>query len=153
MPAIKQVDQISIVAKDLERAMKLYGSIFRVTNWKVMTPEYTDGTFRGQVGDFKLKVALARVGNVELELIQPLEGRSANAEFLLKHGEGLHHIGISVTNIKERIREFAELGFELIQSGRRPGAVHAYLQNETQPSIVIELFERSEPIDYDEPVK
>jgi len=149
---MKQVDQLSIVVRDLDKAMKLYGGIFGLAHWKVMTPEYTDRTFRGEIANFKVKVALARVGNMELELIQPLEGRSANAEFLLKHGEGLHHIGISVTNIKERIREFAELGFELIQSGERPGNVFAYLQNEAQSSILIELFERSQSIDYGEPV-
>lgn len=148
MSGTNQVDQISIVVKDLEKAMKLYSRIFRLTNWKVMTPKYTGCTFRGQPGDFKLKVALARVGNVELELIQPLEGRSVNAEFLHAYGEGLHHIGISVTNMKEKIVDLVKLGLEVVQSGRRLGNTFAYLQDEAHSSIIIELFERSHPINY-----
>jgi hypothetical protein len=47
----------------------------------------------------------------------------------------------------------ARFGFEVTQSGKRPGNVFAYLQNEAQISITIELFERSPTIEYDEPVK
>lgn len=143
MSYLKQVDQISIVVKDIEKAMRLYGNLFQLSNWNVITPEYKERTFRGQPGDFKLKVAQSNLGSLQLELVQPLEGRSANAEFLLACGEKLHHVGVFVSDIKNKIMDFEKRGFVVVQSGKRPGVEFAYLQNEAESSVIIELIERS----------
>jgi 4-hydroxyphenylpyruvate dioxygenase-like putative hemolysin len=86
--------------------------------------------------------------NIELELVQPLEGDSVNAEFLQTHGEGLHHVAEFVTNIKQKTMELEKMGFTVIQSGKRPGAEFAYLQNMANSSIIIELLQRSEKLNH-----
>jgi methylmalonyl-CoA/ethylmalonyl-CoA epimerase len=39
-----------------------------------------------------MRTAVTRVGGVDLELVEPLEGPSQYQEFLDQKGEGLHHI-------------------------------------------------------------
>ena len=47
---------------------------------------------RGKLVEHSFIAAIASVGDVELELIQPLCGESLYAEHLAQHGEGLHHV-------------------------------------------------------------
>lgn len=123
--------------------MKFYGAVFNVSEWKILTPEYAERTLRGRPANFRMKVALALLGNMELELVQPLQGESLNAEFLQSHGDGLHHVASFVTNIAESIARLNDLGFKVVQSGKRPSAEFAYLQNPEESSIIIELLKRS----------
>jgi len=50
-----------------------------------------------------MRVAFAKIGDVEWELIQPLDDKSIYAEFLEKHGEGLHHVAFDVENFHETL--------------------------------------------------
>jgi methylmalonyl-CoA/ethylmalonyl-CoA epimerase len=61
---------------------------------------------------FTLKVAWARLGTGPLvvELLQPVEGRLAYAQFLETKGEGVHHIAFSVSNWGEMVSKFREQG-------------------------------------------
>ena len=63
--------------------------------------EFNPGTVRrmtapGEPLDSAWRLALARVGQVYWELIQPLDDRSTYGEFLAEKGEGVHHIGVAV---------------------------------------------------------
>jgi 4-hydroxyphenylpyruvate dioxygenase-like putative hemolysin len=51
-------------------------------------------------------------GNVELELIQPLEGESLHTDFLETYGEGLHHLGFNVVNYDVVFERFLQEGFK-----------------------------------------
>ena len=37
---------------------------------------------------------MSELGNLYLEIIQPISGSSPYAEFLQEHGEGIHHLAI-----------------------------------------------------------
>ena len=143
MPPLERINQISITVRDLEKAMKFYGDVFQVTEWKVFIPEYAERTLKGKPGNFRIKVAVTLLGNLELELVQLLEGEIANGESLQTRGDGLHHVATFVTDIAESIMRMKKLGFEVVQSGKRPGAEFAYLQNPEERSIIIELLKRA----------
>jgi len=51
-------------------------------------------------------------GNLELELIQPLEGQAIHTEFLQSRGEGMHHLGFNVANYDEICERFLQAGFK-----------------------------------------
>jgi hypothetical protein len=51
-------------------------------------------------------------GNMELELLQPLEGKSPHMDFFRQHGEGLHHLGFFVPNFDELCENFLREGFK-----------------------------------------
>lgn len=89
-----------------------------------------------------MRIAIAPWGTMDLELIQPLTGKTIYEEFLTAHGEGLHHLGCVIQNLSERIESFQTLGVQVLQSGKRPGASWAYMDTEPLAGIIIELIER-----------
>jgi hypothetical protein len=87
-------------------------------------------------------MAFAELGPVELELIQPLEGRSIWADFLRDHGEGIHHIRFNVEAI-EPVQEYLRgHGIESAQhgSGIRPGTTWMNFASEDKIGFVIEVM-------------
>ena len=99
-----EVSQIGIVVRDMDKALKNYSEIFGIEFPKVFIPEYFNRTYKGKPADFKYKVALGMMGDLQVELIEPMQGETAYREFLEKWGEGIHHLGFDVKNMDERIK-------------------------------------------------
>lgn len=60
------------------------------------------GAVPGPVQRFEpygMEFSMCRVGNVDFELMAPLDEEGVIARFLTRHGEGLHHIGFAVDDI------------------------------------------------------
>ena len=70
----------------------------------------------------KVKVAILQVGEVRIELLQPISGDSPIAKFLEKKGEGIHHIAYLVTDIEGSLQRLEEQQVRLIDSRPRIGA-------------------------------
>jgi len=140
--ALPSVSQIGVVIKEMHPAMEFYSEVWNVGPFKIFEPEYTDQTYRGKPGNFKMRIALAPFGPVQLELIEPLEGDTIYGEFLEKKGGGLHHLGFDVDRIEDRITAMQKMGIEVLQSGKRPGVAFAYMDTEPLTGIIMEFIER-----------
>jgi catechol 2,3-dioxygenase-like lactoylglutathione lyase family enzyme len=66
---------------------------------------------------FTMKLGLAWVGAMEIEIIQPVEGDSIYREYLNQHGDGLHHISTSVTSFARAVEHMEQEGLPVLQSG------------------------------------
>ena len=108
--------------------------------FRLFEPEYDEKFYLGEKGDFKMKFALAPLGPIELELIEPLAGKSVYRDFLKKTGGGFHHLAYDVPDLAEAIEMLRALGMILTMSGARKGVRFAYLQGESGPTL--ELIER-----------
>jgi hypothetical protein len=91
--------------------------------WRVYTFDsatVTERTYRGAAADYAIKVCFADVGDLAVEIMQPLHGPSIFQEFLDAHGEGIQHIAFDCGEKPwdERLGEFGRRGFPLVQSGR-----------------------------------
>lgn len=104
--------QIGVVVRDVEKASGFFSSLLGVgpftiyefvpeKHWYLEEPSYV-----------KLKMGKTMWGPLELELLQPLEGKSLHAEFLRTHGEGLQHLGINVRNYDEVFDRMKKEGFQ-----------------------------------------
>lgn len=140
--ALPHVSQIGVVVKDLHKAIEFYSKVWNMGPFKVFEPEYTDRTYRGKPGNFKMRIALAASGPVQLELIEPLEGETIYDEFLEKKGEGIHHLGFDVDRIEDRISAMKKMGIQVLQSGKRPGVAFAYMDTEALSGFIMEFIER-----------
>ena len=101
-------------------------------------------TFRGQVVDCKLKLALNTEGPVEIELIQVLEGDTPHSEHIREHGEGLHHIRFCVPNVDEALAKLEAEGLRdhLLQALRTGPRLLVLGSQQREPNVgVIELLE------------
>jgi hypothetical protein len=89
-----------------------------------------------------MKLALAKAGPVQIELMQSLQGETIYEEFVKRKGYGLHHLAIKTENMERSVKEMESKGFTVIQSGNRPGVKWAYLNTERQLGLIFELIEK-----------
>lgn len=146
---MKELNQVCVVVKDLDKSMEQYLKILGVGPWQVYTyapPDLKNTTVRGKPEPYSMKLALAMIGPVMLELIQPLKGKSHYKEFLEKRGEGLHHIAaFRVEDIDEVIAHLKKQGIGVLMSGEWHGGRFAYMDTEKQLGTVVELVWRPGP--------
>jgi 4-hydroxyphenylpyruvate dioxygenase-like putative hemolysin len=106
------VSQIGIIVKDMDKAVEYYSAIFGLgpfTTYEFVPEKHW---YMEQPSYLKIKMGKAMWGNLELELLQPLEGKSLHEEFLRTHGEGLQHLGINVRNYDEVFDSMKREGFQ-----------------------------------------
>lgn len=143
-----KVDQVGMVVRDLRQAMAHYVNVLGIGPWRV----YTYGPslvrrriLRNEPGEFELYLAFCQTPTVMLELIEPRGGASLHAEFLAKHGEGIHHYGMFVPSLEEGIAKARHAGFEVLMSGHGTGVDgdggFAYVGTEDSLATLFELIE------------
>lgn len=141
---LDQVSHIGIVVRDMKRARKNYSGIFGIEFPQVFTPEYFKKTYWGKPANFRVMASFAKMGEVQLELIEVLEGECPHKEFLERNGEGIHHLAFVVNNLDERIEAFEKLGIGIMISVEREGVRAVYMDTEKAIGVIVELIERKE---------
>lgn len=106
------VSQIGLVVKDIARAVGYFSSFFGLGPFTVYDFEPDRHWYKEEPSHFKVKMAKAMWGDIEWEMLQPLEGKSLHQEFLETHGEGLQHLGFNVRNYDETFENFVQAGFQ-----------------------------------------
>ncbi len=95
----------------------------------------------------KVQVALMKVGESSIELIEATEEDSVVARFLEKRGGGIHHIAIEVDNLQDHLDRLKEKNVKLIDRNPRLGAqgrLIAFIHPESTGGVLIEL---SQPVE------
>ncbi|HNY12471.1 MAG TPA: methylmalonyl-CoA epimerase [Candidatus Wallbacteria bacterium] len=109
---IKKIDHIGMAVPSLEEGVKLYGEGFGLT---------LGGT--EEVPEQKVKVAFFKIGDTNIELLEPTSPDSPVAKFLEKNqGPGIHHVAYEVTNIEKALEAAKARGIKLIDEKPRMGA-------------------------------
>ena len=96
------------------------------------------------VSDQKVRLAVFRLGESRLELLEPTENDSAIAQFLLKRGPGIHHLSLTVADLRKTLRQLESEGMKLIDREPRVGANNeqiAFLHPSSTGGVLIELIE------------
>lgn len=140
------IEQIGIVVKDMARAIEFYERAFGWGPFQVMESRMRGVIFRGKPTDCRIKMATCRSGNIEIELLQILEGQTPHTEFLQEKGEGIHHLRFRVDDMAGTLARFAREGIEPVwhQSLPRYGVSFAYLDTTRIGGTMIELIEIKE---------
>ena len=104
-PAFTETLQVAIIVRDLEAAMRTYVHDYGIGPWAIyeFNPDTVQHEGGGQPVESSWRLALASVGQVHWELIQPLDDRSTYGEFLAEKGEGVHHVGVAVPSFDRAI--------------------------------------------------
>ncbi len=95
------------------------------------------------VAEFKLMAAM--IGDVEIELIQPISGNSPHKEFLETKGEGIHHIACTVKDVDETVEQLGAMGVTELLRSRFPGGGKGTYLDLDAANIIIEPLERNPP--------
>jgi methylmalonyl-CoA/ethylmalonyl-CoA epimerase len=131
---ISKIDHIGIAVGSLEARIPFYRDVLKL--------EYK-GT--ETVADQKVRLAVFQVGEVNLELLEPISPDSPIAEFIEKRGEGLHHLAYQVDEIEGQIESLKAAGIEMLDQAPRGGSHGsriAFLHPKSSAKVLIELTQR-----------
>jgi len=142
-PAFTKTMQIGIVVRDLEATMQRYVDDYGIGPWEIF--EFNAGSANdfheyGQQVERSWRLATTMVGDVQWELIEPLDDESVYARFLADKGEGVHHVAFACPNFDELVTAQAKRGNELVLSGTFSGYRVAYLPTDRDLGVVAEIF-------------
>ena len=100
-----------------------------------------------EVEDQGVRVAMLPIGESRVELLEPTSADSPVAKFLEKRGPGIHHIAISVTDIRGTLARLKGSGARLIDESPRIGAggcLIAFVHPATTGGVLLELVEHAQ---------
>ncbi|MEW5985808.1 MAG: methylmalonyl-CoA epimerase [Chloroflexota bacterium] len=130
---IKKISHIAIVVPELEQAL---GFWVEALGLRVQHIEH--------VPDQGVDVAFIRIGDSDVELLQPRDESSGVARYLHKRGPGIHHICFEVDNIEEVLTRLKATNVPLIDE--RPtigtgGKKIAFIHPKGTNGVLVELYE------------
>jgi len=137
------VQQVCIVVKDIDRAIEYYTSTFGMGPFRISDVDMEGVLLRGKPISTRIKVAFAESGPLQIELIQPVEGKNIYTEFLDSKGEGLHHLAFQVNDLDAMLAKLAKEGIEPTFHKSYPelGIAFAYLNTDRIGGVIFELIE------------
>jgi methylmalonyl-CoA/ethylmalonyl-CoA epimerase len=138
------VTQIGVVVMDIEATAAAWAAILGLSMPTVQITDAleTAGTeYHGQRTGARAKLAFFHLGQVDLELIEPLGDPSTWQEALDAHGDSLHHIAFEVKGMGKSLAYLAANGLPLIQRGEYEGGRYAYVDGTAKLGAVLELLE------------
>jgi methylmalonyl-CoA/ethylmalonyl-CoA epimerase len=142
-PVFTETIQLAIVVRDLDAAMRTYVHDYGIGPWDVY--EFNPGNVMnmredGQPVDRSWRLAVAQLGQMQWELIEPLDGESIYARFLSEKGEGVHHVGVAVPDFDETVAAQAKRGNGVLLGGDYRGISFAYLATDRDLGVITEIF-------------
>ncbi len=130
---IKRVDHIAIAVNSADDALSVFDSLFG------LKADHIE-----ELPDQGVKAATVRVGDTNIEFIEPTDPEGGVAKFIEKKGEGFHHICIEVDDIDAELRSLAARGVELIDKQARKGLAGkiGFLHPRATKGVLIELVQK-----------
>jgi methylmalonyl-CoA/ethylmalonyl-CoA epimerase len=105
-----RVDHIAIAVNNVDEALNDYQKIFNVDE---LTIE--------EVPNEKVRVAMLKLEDTRIELMEPTAPDSPISRFLQERGEGIHHIAITADNIEKDVGRASANGMRML-GGLRKGS-------------------------------
>jgi methylmalonyl-CoA/ethylmalonyl-CoA epimerase len=129
----KSLSHLGIAVRNLEEALKLYRDTFGLPLGGVE-----------EIPSAGVKVAFLQVGEVRIELLEPLSPEGAIGKFIEKHGPGFHHIAYKTEDIEKALETLKKSGCVLIDEKPRTGAHGtrvAFIHPKSCGGVLTELVE------------
>lgn len=117
--------QVGILVRDLDACLDKLTNVFGMGPFRIADyPPKGEQTYReyhGTCGDFTAKFCFCHLGNIELELIQPISGENIWDDFINKYGSGLHHLKFLVSDPEAVEAYMRAHGYPVSQRGEAVG--------------------------------
>jgi 4-hydroxyphenylpyruvate dioxygenase-like putative hemolysin len=142
------VTQVGIVVRDIEASVEHYSRIFGVEKPPIRMnaePEKGRTKFFGEPTEARGKFALFKMGQVDIELIEPVGGPSSWQHFLETKGEGVHHLAFVTKDTQKLVSYLGEQGIENVQQGYFEGGMYTYLDSVPELGVMLEVMELFKP--------
>ncbi|ONI47753.1 hypothetical protein AN644_04035 [Candidatus Epulonipiscium fishelsonii] len=144
---------VGIIVENVEETLKKMQKIYKIDSYRInhfppedAKQEDVQLMYKGKRTWFTALFCFIKMGNSELELIQPLEGDSIWKDYLREKGEGIHHLKFEVDSINATMKAFKEQGIDCPQYGAavgpNTGRIWAYFDTTKELGYVSEILNR-----------
>ena len=127
-----KIDHIGIAVSSVDKAKDFYQAVgLEISHVEIVEEQ-------------GVKTAFLKVGESNIELLEPINENSPVFKFIEKRGEGIHHIAFKVENINQVLTFLKEKGFRLINEKPTKGAhgkLIAFVHPKSTGGVLIELCE------------
>lgn len=135
---------VCLVVRDVERTATAYAHTLGFGPWLVREIETAEshGVVQGKPATYRLKFAYCRRGALAYELVETVSGDPIYQDFLVAHGEGLHHVGFRGAGaLDDELARWAAAGVEPLMVNRRddPRYGWAYLDTHGRFGCILEI--------------
>jgi methylmalonyl-CoA/ethylmalonyl-CoA epimerase len=140
----RKATQIGVIVKDIEAAVQAWARLLGVEPPAIILTDSVDQAhtrYQGKPTPARAKLAFFDLGQVALELIEPVGSPSTWNDQLAAHGSSLHHIAFEIKGMDEQIHGLQKNGLRLVQRGDYTGGRYAYVDGQEDFGAVIELLE------------
>jgi methylmalonyl-CoA epimerase len=131
---LRKIDHIGIAVHSIEDVKSVFLRIFN------LKPEFEE-----LVEDQKVKVIAFKIGDSNLEFLEPTSSESPVAKFLEKRGQGIHHLSMEVQNLEQTLDTLKSQQIQLIDEHARNGAEGkkiAFLNPKSTFGVLLELSQK-----------
>jgi methylmalonyl-CoA/ethylmalonyl-CoA epimerase len=135
------VMQVGLIVRDIEAKARAWSELLGLPMPEIMvtdTYEQAQTEYQGARSDARARLAFFHLGQVDLELIEPIGEPSTWNDQL---GSSLHHIAFFIKGMPEKTAYLSAAGLPLIQRGEYPGGRYAYFDSVAQLGAILELLE------------
>ena len=98
-----RVDHVAIAVNNLSEALKNYEKILKIDKIEIE-----------EVPTERVKVAILKLEDTRIELMEPTADDSPIKKFLTERGEGIHHIAITADDIERDVERAITSGTRMI---------------------------------------
>lgn len=98
-----RVDHVAIAVNSVSEALKNYEKILKIDKIDIE-----------EVPTERVKVAILRLEDTRIELMEPTADDSPIKKFLIERGEGIHHIAITADDIESDVERAIASGTRMI---------------------------------------
>jgi len=133
MPQIKQINHVAIVVEDIDESLAFWRDALGIEMHEMR-----------DVPAEKSKVAFLPVAGSEIELVQPTSDNSGIAKYLVKRGQGMHHVCLEVDDIDGMLAQLKAKGVRLINEQPKTasdGKRYAFIHPESSSGVLVELYQ------------
>ena len=127
----RKIEHLGIAVESIEKSLSIYEALLGKSCYKT---EIVESEF--------VKTAFIHVGESKIELLEATHPDSPIAKFLVKKGQGFHHVAFDVDDIEAEIARLKKEGFELIHQSAKQGADNkmiAFLHPKSTEGLLVEI--------------
>ena len=127
-----RINHLGIAVRSIDQALAFYRDQLGLTV-----------SLRETVEIEKVHAAMLPVGESHIELLEASEPDSVIAKFIDKHGEGLHHVALTVPDLRAAVERLKTAGARLLNEPR-PGAgghLYVFIHPASTGGVLLELIQ------------
>jgi hypothetical protein len=137
-----KLTQVGVVVKDVKQVTERLAFLGIGPFEEMKLPPDRKELFRGKPALADARIMAAKLGEIQLEIIEPLAMESPHREFLETKGEGIQHFMVVVDDIEREIKRLTDKGCTLLLDIHMPGGIHGAYIDLHAGGIIVEMFQR-----------